>query len=87
MSRDDSTVNWRRTDDGVELYDETDSEAWVRMSVEPGAPAEERPYSVCSECGLVAAQRTVPGRHMVCDGCGAEFEVDATTDARAPDGD
>ncbi|MCD2200120.1 hypothetical protein LPA44_09435 [Halobacterium sp. KA-4] len=87
MSQGDSTVNWRRTDDGVELYDEADSDAWIRMAVEPGAPAEERPYSVCPECGLVAAQRTVPGRHMVCADCGAEFDVDATADARAPDGD
>ncbi|GAA0280026.1 hypothetical protein [Halobacterium noricense] len=87
MSQGDSTVNWRRTDDGVELYDEADPDAWIRMAVEPGAPAEERPYSVCPECGLVAAQRTVPGRHMACADCGAEFDVDATADARAPDGD
>ncbi|MUV60437.1 hypothetical protein [Halobacterium sp. CBA1126] len=87
MSRDDSTVNWRRTDDGVELYDETDPDAWIRMAVEPGAPAEERPYSVCSECGLVAAQRTVPGRHMVCADCGAEFDAADAGGVRAPDGD
>jgi ribosomal protein S27AE len=70
------TVNWRRTDDGVELYDESNDDAWIRMAVEPGASEAERPYSVCPECGVVAAQRTVPTDHMVCGDCGAEFEND-----------
>jgi len=71
-----NTVNWRRTDDGVELYDEANPDAWIRIAVEPGAPADERPYSVCPDCGIVAAQRTMPAGHMVCDDCGAEFEND-----------
>jgi rubredoxin len=78
----DSAVNWRRTDDGVELYDEANPDAWIHMDVEPGAPAEERPFSVCPECGVVAPQRTAPGPHMVCGECGAEFET-GTTNARA----
>ncbi|MFB6071568.1 MAG: hypothetical protein ABEJ88_01220 [Halobacterium sp.] len=74
---DRNTVNWRRTDDGVELYDEANPDAWIRVTVEPGAPADERPYSVCPECGVVAPQRTMPSDAMTCGECGAEFENDA----------
>lgn len=70
-------VNWRRTEDGVELYDESNPDAWLRMDVEPGADADERPFSVCPDCGIVAAQRSLPSRHMVCGACGAEFDVEA----------
>jgi len=71
------SVNWRRTDGGgVELYDETNPDAWIRIDVDPGAPPEERPYSVCPDCGVVAAQRTAPSDHMVCSECGAEFDND-----------
>ncbi|SEW27149.1 hypothetical protein [Halobacterium jilantaiense] len=71
-----NSVNWRRTDDGVELYDETNPDAWIHVDVDPGAPADERPYSVCPDCGTVAAQRTPPTDHMVCGECGAEFDND-----------
>lgn len=69
-------VNWRRTARGVELYDADNPDAYIHMEVDAGAPAHERPFSICPDCGLVAPQRTPPGRYMVCGGCDAEFEVD-----------
>ena len=71
-------VNWRRTAHGVELFDADNPDAYIRMSVAAGAPAHERPFTICPDCGLVAAQRTPPGRYMVCGGCDAEFEIEAT---------
>lgn len=70
------SVNWRRTDAGVELYDDENPDAWIHVDVDPGTPADERPYSVCPDCGTVAAQRTPPTDHMVCGDCGAEFDND-----------
>jgi len=72
----EDSVNWRRTARGVELYDPENPDASIRMEVDAGAPAHERPFSICPECGLVAAQRAPPGRYMVCGGCDAEFEVE-----------
>lgn len=69
-------VNWRRTARGVELYDPDNPDAYIRMAVDAGAPAHERPFSVCPECGIVAPQRAPPGRYMVCGACDTEFEVE-----------
>lgn len=69
-------VNWRRTARGVELYDVDNSDAYIRMEVDAGAPAHERPFSICPECGLVAPQRALPGPYMVCGNCDAEFEME-----------
>nr|WJK63522.1 hypothetical protein QSJ49_09945 [Halobacterium salinarum] len=57
-----NSVNWRRTDSGVELYDETNPDAWIHVDVDPGAPADERPYSVCPDCGVVAPPAHRPHR-------------------------
>lgn len=73
----DEAVNWRRTADGIELYDEANADAWIRFETEAGAAADVRPRSVCPDCGLVAEQRTAPGRYMVCDDCGEEFDTAA----------
>ncbi|MXR22082.1 hypothetical protein [Halobacterium bonnevillei] len=81
----DSAVNWRRTDDGVELFDEGNPDAWIHMDVEPGAPGDERPFNVCPECGIVTPQRTAPGPHMVCGECGAEFDVEPAGEAPGAD--
>ena len=81
----DSTVNWRRTDGGVELYDEANPDAWINMDVEPGAAAEERPFSVCPDCGVVAPQRTAPAPHMVCGECGAEFGAEDAAARAVPE--
>jgi hypothetical protein len=70
-------VNWRRTDGGVEIYDETNPGAWVRMEFVSGIDPEKRLYGVCDDCGLVTPQRALPSASMACGNCGTEFESDS----------
>ncbi|WP_290814306.1 hypothetical protein [Halovivax sp.] len=76
-------INWRRTDDGVELYDETNADAWVHVSWTAGTPPEKRLFSVCPECGAVAAQRGPPGRGTVCGDCGTAYDHALDADGRS----
>lgn len=71
---DDGRLDWRRTDDGVEIYDDENPDAWIRMAFVAGAPPEKRLFSICPDCGLVVPQRTLLSRAAVCSGCGAEFD-------------
>ncbi|WP_135854350.1 hypothetical protein [Halorussus salinus] len=71
--QDEDPINWTRTDDGVEIYDETNPDAWVRMEFVSGIAPEKRLYGVCDDCGLVTAQRALPSASMACGNCGAEF--------------
>lgn len=72
VDREDALINWRNTGGGVRIYDEDNADAWIEVAFEAGVPPEKRLYSICPECGLVAPQRTGPGRGMVCGECGAE---------------
>ena len=74
VESDDHPINWRRTGDGVTLYDETNDDAWIRMRFEAGVPPEHRLFMICDDCGAVFAQRTTPGHSTVCGDCGATFE-------------
>lgn len=74
VEADESPINWRRTDDGIALFDVTNPDAWVRMHFEAGVAPEHRLYMICDECGAVLAQRTTPGNTTVCGDCGAAFE-------------
>lgn len=69
----EGTVTWRRTDGGIEIYDEAESEAWVAMEFEAGVPPEKRLFAVCPECGFAAPQRVPPGTRMICGDCGTEL--------------
>jgi len=66
-------VNWTRTADGVEIYDERNPDAWVRMEFVSGIDPDKRLYGICDDCGLVTAQRALPSASMACGNCGAEF--------------
>lgn len=70
-------INWERTDDGVEIYDETNSDAWVRMEFVSGIAPEKRLFGVCDDCGLVMPQRAMPSESMACGHCGSEFGSDS----------
>jgi hypothetical protein len=70
---DEAAVNWTRTDGGVEIYDERNDDAWVRMEFVSGIDPGRRLYGICDDCGLVTPQRGLPGDSMTCGGCGAEF--------------
>lgn len=70
-------VNWRRTDGGVEIYDETNPDAWVRMEFVSGVDPGRRLFGICDECGLVTPQRTLPSETMTCGNCGVEFGKDS----------
>ena len=67
-------VDWRRTDDGVRLFDPANDDAWIEVTFEAGVAPEKRLFMVCDDCGAVAAQRTRPGRASVCADCGTEHE-------------
>lgn len=67
-------INWRQAGSTVTLYDEGNSDAWVRMEFEAGVAPEHRLYMICPECGAVFAQRTAPGRGSVCGDCGETFD-------------
>ncbi|WP_132058864.1 hypothetical protein [Halorussus amylolyticus] len=71
------SINWKRTESGVEIYDESNPEAWVRMEFVCGIDPGKRLYGVCDDCGLVAPQRGLPSASMVCGECGAEFGSDS----------
>lgn len=71
--RDADPVNWKRTNGGVEIYDERNSDAWVRMEFVSGIDPGERLYGICDDCGLVAPSRNLPSASMTCGYCGAEF--------------
>ena len=73
---DGDRINWKRTGDGVEIYDETNPDAWVRMAFVSGIDPERRLYGICDDCGLVAAQRSLPAASMACGNCGCEFDGD-----------
>lgn len=75
--REEDPVNWRRTDGGVEIFDERNSEAWVRMEFVGGIDPARRLFGVCDECGLVTPQRTLPSETMTCGNCGVEFGTDS----------
>lgn len=70
-------VNWQRTDGGVEIYDERDGDAWVRMEFVGGIDPADRLFGICGECGLVTPQRSLPAARVTCGHCGAEFERDS----------
>lgn len=72
VDSEDGRVNWRTTGDGVRIFDENDPDAWVEVSFDAGVPPEKRLYTICPECGLIAPQRTGPGRGMVCGECGED---------------
>ena len=74
--RDADAVNWKRTGGGVEIYDETNPDAWVRMEFVSGIDPGERLYGICDDCGLVTPQRALPSASMACGNCGAEFDGD-----------
>jgi len=73
--RDGEPVNWRRTDEGVEIYEAGNPDAWVRMAFVGGIDPSERLYGICGDCGLVAPQKALPSERMVCGNCGAEFDA------------
>ena len=73
-SDDDDRINWKRTGDGVEIYDEANPDAWVRMGFVSGIDPERRLYAICDDCGLVTAQRSLPSDSMACGNCGCEFD-------------
>lgn len=66
-------VDWRVTDDGVELFDRRYRDAWIAMRFEAGVAPEHRLFAVCPACGFVSPQRTPPGSRMVCSECDAEL--------------
>ena len=72
--RRDESINWRRTDTGVELYDERNPDAWIHAEWMATAPPETRLFMICPDCGAVAAQRGRPGTGSVCVDCGSSFE-------------
>lgn len=72
--RDADPINWKRTDGGVEIYDERNSEAWVRMEFVGGIDPDKRLYGICDDCGLVLPQRSLPSASMACGDCGSEFK-------------
>ena len=72
--RDADPVNWKRTGGGVEIYDERNAEAWVRMEFVSAIDPGERLYGICDDCGLVTPQRALPSASMACGNCGAEFD-------------
>jgi hypothetical protein len=74
---DADAVNWKRTDGGVEIYDEHNSDAWVRMEFVSGIDPAKRLYGVCDDCGLVMPQRSLPSESMACGNCGSEFDTDS----------
>ena len=74
--RDGDRVNWKRTGSGVEIYDESNSDAWVRMEFVSGIDPGRRLYGICGECGLVTPQRALPSDSMSCGSCGTEFEME-----------
>ncbi|QSW97834.1 hypothetical protein [Haloterrigena alkaliphila] len=74
VETDAEPINWRQRGSDVTLYDETNPDAWVRMTFEAGVPPEHRLYMICDDCGAVFAQRTTPGASTVCGDCGATFE-------------
>ncbi|THE66867.1 hypothetical protein D8Y22_01340 [Salinadaptatus halalkaliphilus] len=67
-------VNWRQTNGGVTLYDETNPDAWIEMAFEAGVDPEHRLFMICPDCGAVFAQRSKPGSGTVCGDCGAAFD-------------
>ncbi|WP_134672358.1 hypothetical protein [Halorussus marinus] len=75
--RDEEAVNWTRTDGGVEIYDERNPDAWVRMEFVSGLDPGKRLYGICDDCGLVTPQRGLPADSMVCADCGAEFDAES----------
>lgn len=74
VEADDQPINWRQDGAEVTLYDETNADAWVRMTFEAGVSPEHRLYMICDDCGAVFAQRTKPGRSTVCGDCGTTFD-------------
>jgi hypothetical protein len=70
--RDEDPVDWRRTADGVRLFDPDNADAWIEVTFEAGVPPEKRLFMVCDDCGAVAPQRTRPGRGAICGDCGTE---------------
>ena len=74
--RDDDRINWKRTDGGVEIYDEANPDAWVRMEFVSGIDPEKRLYGICGDCGIVTPQRGLPSSRMACGNCGAEYGDD-----------
>lgn len=73
--QDADPVNWKRTGGGVEIYDEANPDAWVRMEFVSGIAPHKRLYGICDDCGLVTPQRALPSDSMSCGDCGAEFET------------
>ncbi|WP_436347928.1 hypothetical protein [Natronorubrum sp. FCH18a] len=71
---DGQPLNWRQTGAGVTVYDETNPDAWVRMTFEAGVRPEHRLFMICDDCGAVFAQRTAPGHSTICGDCGATFD-------------
>jgi hypothetical protein len=67
-------VNWTRTDGGVEIYDERNPDAWVRMEFLSGIDPDKRLFGICDDCGLVTAQRALPSVNMTCGNCDAQFD-------------
>ncbi len=72
-ARQDRIVDWRSTEDGLELFDAEDPDAWIAMEFRAGIPPEHRLFAVCPECGFAAPQRVPPGTRMVCGACDAEL--------------
>lgn len=71
---DGDAINWRRTADGVELYDETNPDAWIHADFTAGVAPEHRLFMICPECGAVAAHRSKPASASSCGACGATFD-------------
>lgn len=69
-------INWRQTAGGIEIYDETNPDAWINATFIAGTPPEHRLFTVCPDCGGVYASRCKPGNVTVCGDCGAVFEHD-----------
>lgn len=67
-------VGWRKTDDGLTLYDEENPDAWVAMTFKAGIPPEHRLFAICPQCGFAAPQRVPPGTRMICGECDAELD-------------
>ena len=74
VDTDAQPINWRQDGGDVTLYDETNADAWIRVTFEAGIPPEHRLFMVCDACGAVFAQRSAPGHSTVCGDCGETFE-------------
>lgn len=73
-------VNWRPTSMGIELYDERNPDAWIRVALpdepddletdaDPAGADGEVCYLLCETCGSVPLERRPEGA-VVCSECG-----------------